>query len=351
MNKIHHTLIELGKWFKEEAIHDEDLLKSAEAHNGWFTAESVSTALKNHGEMLGEDSVVDWLSSYGIGDEVLDKPTKCLGLITAGNLPLVGWHDILCGVVSGCKVAVKASRDDQILPRAVVAKLEDICPELKGRVEFVEGKLGEVDAVIATGSGNTTRYFEAYFGHLPHVFRSQRTGVAVLDGNETEEELSGLGDDMFTHFGLGCRSTTKIFLPEGFDLNRCFAQWVKWGDLGNNNKYANNYDYHKAIWLLNDEDLIENGFLLVKHDENWVSPVGTIFIEYYKDINDVATRIADYSDGIQVVTSRGEWSEFRDHLNSKSQGISQLSFGRSQCPNIDDFADGVDTISFLQKIK
>ena len=351
MKKIHHTLIELGKWFKEEAIHDEELLKSAEAHNGWFTEESVIASLKSHGEMLSEESVGSWLERYGICDDMLEGASKRLGLITAGNLPLVGWHDILCGVVSGFNVAVKASRDDQILPRAVVGKLEELCPEFKGRVEFIDGKLGDVDAVIATGSANTTRYFEIYFGHIPHVFRSQRTGVAVLDGNETEKDLSGLGDDMFTHFGLGCRSTTKIFLPEGFDLDRCFAQWVKWGDLGNNNKYANNYDYHKAIWLLNGEDLIENGFLLVKKDAGWVSPVGTIFVEFYNDFKEVSSRIADYSDGIQVVTSRNGWSDFKEDLKLKSSSISQLEFGVAQCPRIDDYADGVDTISFLQNIK
>ena len=351
MNNLQHTLIELGKWFREDAILNEDLLKSAEAHNGWFTQESVVMALQNHGEMLREESVSAWLDKYGINNIPIESPSKKLGLVTAGNLPLVGWHDMLCGLVSGFEVSVKASRGDQILPRAVVKKLEDISPELSGRITFIDGKLGDVDALIATGSSNTTRYFESYFSHIPHIFRSQRTGVAVLDGNETELELSGLGDDMFTHFGLGCRSTTKIFLPEGFDLDRCFAQWIKWSEIGNHNKFANNYDYHKAIWLLNGENLIENGFLIVKKDEGWFSPVGTIYVEFYNDLKKVVSKISDYSDGIQVVTSRSGFCEFQESITNASPSISQDLLGSSQCPKISDYADGVDTVEFLKCLK
>ena len=300
--------------------------------------------------MLSSGSVSAWFDENGIDDSSLESNGKTLGLITAGNLPLVGWHDMLCGLVCGFNISVKASRDDQILPRAVVSKLEEIAPELKDRITFVEGKLGEIDAVIATGSANTARYFESYFSHLPHIFRSQRTGVAVLDGNESDEDLSKLGDDMFTHFGLVCRSTTKIFLPEGFDLDRCFAEWVKWGEIGNHNKYANNYDYHKAIWLLNGEDLLENGFLLVKKDSGWVSPVGTIFVEFYKDLDSITTRIADYADGIQVVTARKDWDVLAKKLNDKSSELHIHKFGQAQCPKVDDYADGVNTVKFLQGI-
>ena len=351
MNNLKHTLVELGKWFNEEAILNEDLLKSAEAHNGWFTKDSVVTAMSNHASMLSSGSVSAWFDENGIDDSSLESNGKTLGLITAGNIPLVGWHDMLCGLVCGFNISVKASRDDQILPRAVVSKLEEINPELKSRITFLEGKLGEVDAVIATGSANTARYFELYFSHLPHVFRSQRTGVAVLDGNESDEDLCKLGDDMFTHFGLGCRSTTKIFLPEGFDIDRCFAQWVKWGEIGNHNKYANNYDYHKAIWLLNGEDLLENGFLLVKKDSGWVSPVGTIFVEFYNDLDSITTRIADYAEGIQVVTTRKNWGDFLKILNSKSSELPIHKFGLAQCPKVDDYADRVNTVKFLQGIE
>jgi hypothetical protein len=247
-------------------------------------------------------------------------------------------------------VAVKTSRDDTVLPKRVVQEIESIEPALKGRIEFVEGKLGDVDALIATGSSNTMRYFDAYFGHIPHVFRTQRTGVAVLDGEESEEELKMLGEDMFTHFGLGCRSTTKVFLPTDFDLDRCFSAWVSWSFLANNNKYANNYDYHKAIWLLNREELIENGFLLVKEDENWVSPVGTLFVERYDDVGELIKKLSDYKDGLQLVTSRSGAMDFTKELSVLAPSISQQDLGMAQCPSLCDYADGVDSVEFLLKI-
>jgi hypothetical protein len=174
LNNLHPTLVELGKWFNNIAPLNEELLSASESHNGWFTRDSVVTSLKNHGKMLDSVSLASWMDKYGLAKLSHEGKRKRVGLIMAGNLPLVGWHDILCCLVSGCDVAIKSSRNDEVLPRAVVQQLEKIDPELKGRIEFVDGKLGEVDAVIATGSSNTTRYFDSYFGHLPHIFRSQR---------------------------------------------------------------------------------------------------------------------------------------------------------------------------------
>ncbi|PCJ82243.1 MAG: acyl-CoA reductase [Bacteroidetes bacterium] len=350
MNNLHTILKELGIWFREIAPNESELIRLAEAHNGWFTEDSVLKAFSSHGESLTDINIEEWLNSYDlqhVNHSPGTRPNKRLGLIMAGNLPLVGLHDILCGLVAGCDVAVKASRDDVVLPQRVVQEIERIAPELKGRVEFVEGKLGKVDAVIATGSTNSMRYFDSYFGHIPHIFRSQRTGVAFLDGQETLDELKGLGDDMFTHFGLGCRSTTKVFLPRDFDLDRCFEAWVSWGHLGNNNKFANNYDYHKAIWLLNRDELIENGFLLVKEDEAWVSPVGTLYIERYDDMANVVNKIADYRDGLQLVTSRVGAVDFTKKLSKAAPEISQKHLGDAQCPSLKDYADGVDSIEFL----
>jgi hypothetical protein len=344
-----HILVELGIWFRTTATNDIALIKSAEAHNGWFTEESVTTSLMAHGNALSEEGVSSWLERYGINE--FQFSDKKLGLVLAGNLPLVGWHDMLCGLVAGCKVVVKASRDDAILPKAVVNALERLSPELRGRIEFVEGKLGEVDAVIATGSTNSTRYFESYFGHLPHIFRSQRTGVAILDGHETDKELAALGDDIFTHFGLGCRSTTKIFIPRDFDLDRCFAAWVVWNELGNNNKFANNYDYHKAIWLLNGDDLLENGFLLVKEDEAWVSPVGSLYTERYDSQDKVIEKVMGYSDGLQLVSTREGASSIQAAIQASDEEVAVGYFGKAQCPTLSDYADGIDTIEFLMSLK
>ena len=349
LNNTQHILVELGIWFRTTASNDIELLKSAEANNGWFTEDSVTTSLMAHGNALSEDGVASWLDRYGI--DKFQFSDKKLGIVLAGNLPLVGWHDMLCGLVAGCKVVVKASRDDAILPKAVVNELERIAPELRGRIEFVEGKLGEVDAVIATGSNNSMRYFESYFGHLPHIFRSQRTGVAILDGHETDKELAALGDDIFTHFGLGCRSTTKIFIPRDFDLDRCFAAWVVWSELGNNNKFANNYDYHKAIWLLNGDDLLENGFLLVKEDEAWVSPVGSLYTERYDSQDKVIEKIMGYSDGLQLVSTREGASSIQAAIQASDEEVAVGCFGKAQCPTLRDYADGIDTIEFLMSLK
>ena len=350
MNSLKPVLTKLGTWFREKALEESELLIMAEANNGWFTKESVLQAFKSHGEALRKESVEKWFEGYNLPDAINANSGKRIGIIMAGNLPLVGLHDMLCALISGHNVAVKLSRDDAILPKRVVQEIETIEPSLKGRIEFIDGKLGDVDAIIATGSSNTMRYFEAYFGHLPHVFRSQRTGVAVLDGAESNEELKKLGDDMFTHFGLGCRSTTKVFLPSDFDLDRCFAAWVSWGFLANNNKYANNYDYHKAIWLLNREELIENGFLLVKEDESWVSPVGTLFVERYDDSGELVKKIAEYKDGLQIVTSRSGAIEFTKELTALAPDIAQQDLGLAQCPSLSDYADGVDSVEFLLKI-
>lgn len=350
MNTLQPVLQKLGIWFLNSAPHESELLRLAEAHNGWFTADSVKTAFKSLGESLREENLSKWFLNYELPDAVGGRSGKRVGLILAGNLPLVGFHDILCSIVAGHDVAIKASRDDMVLPQRVVQELENIEPKLKNRIVFTEGKLGNIDAVIATGSSNTMRYFDAYFGHLPHLFRAQRTGVAVLDGLESEDELKGLGDDMFHHFGLGCRSTTKVFLPKDFDLDRCFGAWVSWGNLAMNNKYANNYDYHKAIWLLNRDDLIENGFLLVKEDEKWVSPVGSLFIERYDKIDQIVRKLADYQDGLQLVTSRAGAKQFKSSLYEQSPKISQTDLGLAQFPALDDYADGVDSIEFLLKL-
>ena len=217
-------------------------------------------------------------------------------------------------------------------------------PYVASAVTFHDGLMKDMDAVVATGGANASRYFEAYFGHLPHLFRGPRTSVAVLDGEESEEELDALGDDIFAHFGLGCRSVTKVWLPEGFDLNRCFAQWVRWGHLAQHGKYANNYDYHKAVWLLNKEEVVENGFLLVKTDDSLVSPIGTLYVERYSDVNQVVGFLAEREEDIQVVTVR-RGASFERLV--KERGLRTTPMGRNQCPDLDDHADGVDTMAFL----
>lgn len=340
-NQLLSSLVQLGSWFLEEAAHDQNALALAQAQNGWFTPESVQLAFQSHGHSLSSEGVEAWGGGYNLPEEASGLT---VGLILAGNLPLVGWHDILCSVLAGHEVHVKLSSDDAVLPRMVVAKWAEFAPYVAQAVTFHDGLMPQVDAVVCTGGANASRYFEAYFGHLPHVFRGPRTSVAVLDGQETEAELDALGDDIFAHFGMGCRSVTKVYLPEGFDLDRCFAQWVRWGHLGQHSKYANNYDYHKAVWLLNKEDMIENGFLLVKQDEGLVSPIGTLFVERYSDKESVAQNLVSRAGELQVATVRAG-SELQSKLEQR--GLRVTTLGSNQCPSLGDYADGVDTMDFL----
>ena len=217
LNNLLPSLVQLGQWLREEAPQNDAVKRSAEAANGWFTAESIDLALRSHGEALSEEGVTAWLH----GRTRRQEGTKQVGMVLAGNLPLVGWNDIMCGVVAGHEVHAKLSKDDQVLPRWVWDQWTQLEPSLAGRVTFHDGLMKGMDAMVATGGANTSRYFHAYFGHLPHVIRGQRTSVALLDGEESDEELRALGHDVFAHFGMGCRSVTKLCVPQGFDLDRC----------------------------------------------------------------------------------------------------------------------------------
>ena len=340
-NTLLSSLVQLGQWFRDEAHLDEKVQRTALAQNGWFTEASVQRSLQSHGRALSERGIEIWTKPY---DFPQTQTNVDVGLILAGNLPLVGWHDVMCAVLSGHKVHVKTSQDDAVLPRWVVAKWAEFDPYVGEAVVFHDGLMQNMDAVIATGGANASRYFQAYFGKLPHVIRGPRTSVAVLDGLETDVQLDELGEDIFAHFGMGCRSVTKVWLTKEFDLDRCFAQWVRWGHLAQHSKYANNYDYHKAVWLLNKEDVIENGFLLVKEDDKLVSPIGTLFIERYEDAPTLQSKLVARAGDIQVVTMRNE-NVCRAPL--EAAGLRVASFGDNQCPALHDYADGIDTMSFL----
>lgn len=342
-NNLFSSLVQLGQWLLQESAREEAPQALAEARNGWFVQESVAMALEAHGQALREDRLRGWQAQYHWPDQVTGAK---VGLILAGNLPLVGWHDIMCAILAGHDVHVKLSQDDAVLPKWLLSKWAELEPYVGQAVTFHDGLMKGMDAVVATGGANAGRYFQAYFGHLPHLFRGQRTSVAVLDGEETSEQLEGLGNDVFAHFGMGCRSVTKLWLPEGFDLDRCFAAWVGWGHLAQHSKYANNYDYHKAVWLLNREELIENGFVIVKEEqEALVSPIGTLFIERYKDAHEVAIQLSRRAQELQVVSARpgGEASIALD----AQPALRVVALGDNQFPQLGDHADGVDTMEFL----
>jgi hypothetical protein len=255
----------------------------------------------------------------------------------AGNIPMVGFHDLLAVLLSGNFAVIKLSGDDKHLLPFVTKILCTIEPAYKERIEFREGRLSEIDAVIATGSNNSARYFEYYFGKIPHIIRKNRNSVAVLSGDEPPEELKKLGADIFSYFGLGCRNVSKLFIPKGYDLNLFFNAIFSYQEIINHNKYANNFDYNRAVYLMgkDKEGLLENGFLFLVKSLEYASPVAVIFYEYYDDIALVNAKLTSDKEQIQCIVSNIQAIQNR------------IPFGKAQQPELWDYADNVDTMEFL----
>lgn len=308
-------------------------IQLAYEHNGWFTKENVLFSLEGWFNQLKESTFKDWLSKYDFNS--LDS--KKVAIIMAGNIPLVGFHDFLCVLISGHKVLVKQSSNDKHLLPYLSKYLEYVEPGFKGSITFTEEKLSDFDAVIATGSDNTARYFEYYFKGKPSIIRKNRNSVAVLTSNETEDQLLGLSEDVFRYYGLGCRNVSKLFVPKNYDFEKFFNAMFHWKEIIHQNKYANNYDYNKAVYLMSEFDMLENGFLMIKEDESYGSPIATLFYEYYDSIEDLKNKISSDSQKIQCVVSSGIFDN-------------EVTFGQTQLPNLWDYADNVDTITFLLKI-
>jgi hypothetical protein len=311
-----------------------NLITLSQSHNGWYTPEQVCFAFKSWAKALTQEKLDQWLSTYNF----TDIQPKTVALILAGNIPLVGFHDFLSVLISGHNVQVKTSSNDQHLLPFVAKYLIHIAPEFKEKITFVEGKLENFDAVIATGSNNTARYFEYYFKDKPSIIRKNRNSVALLTGEETREQLEALGEDIFRYFGLGCRNVSKLFVPKDYSFDAFFEAIFKYKEVIEYEKYANNYDYNKAVFLMSNFKLLDNGFLTIKEDIGYSSPISSTFYEYYENINEVVKRLKDEEDQIQCIVS--------NNLTSNS-----IPFGQTQSPELWDYADNVDTISFLLTIK
>lgn len=310
-----------------------DLIALSQSHNGWFTPEQVHFSINSWAEALTEENLNQWLSNYDFSE----VQPKTIGLILAGNIPLVGFHDFLSVLISGHNVMVKTSSNDQKLLPFLAEYLIAVEPKLAESITFAEGKLENFDAVIATGSNNTARYFEYYFKDKPSIIRKNRNSVAVLNGQESKEDLIGLGEDIFRYFGLGCRNVSKLFVPRGYDFKQFFEAIFEYGDIIHYEKYANNYDYNKAVFLMSMFPLLDNEFLTLKEDESYASPISSVFYEFYDDLESVKNRLLKDSEKIQCIVS--------NNLINDS-----IPFGSSQKPKLWDYADNVDTISFLLKI-
>lgn len=311
----------------------EDLIELSVSHNGWFTKNEVCFAIQSWSKALTEDNLNQWLTPYNLN---YTEP-KNVGMVLAGNIPLVGFHDFLSVLISGHNALVKTSSNDQHLIQFLAKYLIALDERFGKKITFVEGKLENFDAVIATGSNNTARYFEHYFKNKPNIIRKNRNSVAILTGAETKDELEALGEDIFRYFGLGCRNVSKLFVPKEYDFKLFFEAIYKYKDVIYYEKYANNYDYNKAVFLMSLFKLLDNEFLTLKEDEGYASPISSVFYERYENVETVLKRLETDQEKIQCVVSK--------NLTKNS-----IAFGKSQQPNLWDYADNVDTLTFLSKI-
>lgn len=307
--------------------------KQAQQNNGWFTKEHIIYAVTHWAALLQRENINTWLGRYAFKD----LQPKNVAIVMAGNIPLAGFHDFLSVLLTGHSVTVKLSAKDKYLLIPLAQYLEHTTPYFKGKIKFTEDKLSRFDAAIATGSNNTMRYFEYYFRKKPCIIRKNRNSVAVLHGDETDEQLEALGNDIFTYYGLGCRNVSKIFVPQGYDFKAFFKAIYKYHPIINHKKYTNNYEYNKAVYLMSLFNILENGFLMLKEDKSYTSPIATVFYEYYKDSNALKAKLNADKDHIQCIVADG-FSE------------SEIPFGKTQQPQLWEYADGIDTIDFLLSI-
>ena len=307
----------------------EQLIQLSQSHNGWYTPEQVYFSIQSWAKALTQENLDQWTSSY----DFTTTESKTIALILAGNIPLVGFHDFISVLVSGHNVLVKTSSDDQHLLPFLAKYLITVEPQLANKITFIEGKLEGFDAVIATGSNNTARYFEYYFKDKPSIIRKNRNSVAVLNGQETKEQLIALGEDIFRYFGLGCRNVSKLFVPKGYSFDAFFEAIFEYQEVIHYEKYANNYDYNKAVFLMSNYKLLDNGFLTLKEDSSHASPISSVFYEYYDSLTEIEKRLESEAETIQCIVS--------NNLVQNS-----IPFGQTQRPQLWDYADHVDTISF-----
>ena len=326
------ALTQLGDILKKPDAELSLLINSSQQHNAWFTPENTAKAIAAIAGMLNSKDLDSWIEDKDSAYTPLN-----IGLVLAGNIPLVGFHDILSVLGSGNRALIKLSSQDKKLTPFILSKLTEIEPGFEELISYVE-KLTDYDAIIATGSNNTSRYFEYYFSKVPHIIRKNRNSIALLTGNENSEDLKALGNDIFDYFGLGCRNVSKIYVPKGYNFNHFFESIKEFNYVINHHKYNNNYDYNKSIFLVNMDKHLDNGFLLLKEDHRLVSPLAVIYFEEYDNIQNLEQKLQTIEDQIQCIISNAE-------LNIKT-----YDFGKSQQPGLQDYADGIDIMRFLREL-
>lgn len=329
------AFIQLGKKLREETQREDWELFTSQVknENGWFTAENINLALQGIQKMLQEDVLNKWLSNY---PEVTVIPKK-VGIVMAGNIPAVGFHDLLCVLMSGHQAMIKLSTKDSILIRTLMQWLLEIDNSFQSQIIFAE-RLNEADAYIATGSDNTARYFEYYFSKKPNIIRKNRNSCAILTGNESEEDFKSLTRDLFYYFGLGCRNVSKLYVPKDYDWTLFWEAVSNWEAIAHHHKYTNNYDYYKSIYLLNQDSFLDNGFLMLKESESFGTPVSILHYEVYNSQEELSEKLKTHSEQIQCIVVKDGF------------GKNTVPFGETQFPMPWDYADNVDTLKFLLEL-
>lgn len=326
----------LGTYLLSDDAKLREALNTSTYHNPWFTLPNVEKAVSALAHNLSQQKLGNWLTPYSFDGE----PNKTVGLVLAGNIPLVGFHDILCVLCAGYRAQIKLSASDTHLTTHILRQLQDIEPNFGKQIQLTE-RLTEFDAVIATGSDNSARYFEYYFGQKPRIIRKNRNSAAVLTGREQAADFQKLGHDIFDYFGLGCRNVSKLFLPKGYNIAEFFEGIASYSAVMDHHKYQNNYDYNKSIYLINGDQHYDNGFLLVKRDARTASPLAVLYEEEYATTADLSARLSELAPQLQCIVANEDLPV----------PTPVFRFGQSQQPELDDYADGINTLEFLANLR
>jgi hypothetical protein len=335
-----NSLVELGKHLSPTNQRLEAVVKRTSLNNSWFTEANQWQAIaeiKKH--FLSKKILENWMKNYPNLNPDTPNPRKTVTLILAGNIPLVGFHDIMCVYLSGHKALIKWSEKDPYLIAFIVKSLEVINPKSTAYFELVDGRVKDFDAVIATGSNNSSRYFETYFGKYPNIIRKNRNAVAILRGDEKTADFKGLGKDIFSYFGLGCRNVSKIYVPKGYNFDPLLRVLHTFNDVVMHDKYKNNFDYQFALVILNKVSYVSNGCLMMIENEAIASPIAMVYYEYYDDFQALSSKLLEKKEEIQCVIS-----------SVTIEGLPCFDFGEAQKPSISDYADGVDVMDFLTNL-
>lgn len=327
-----NALVKLGALLEDPALMQQAKAK-AYKNNQWFVTDNSQQALDSISQnYLSADALESWLTKYNLEET---RQVRKLGLILAGNIPLVGFHDVLTVFISGHHSLIKLSDKDKELLPALINTLCEIDGRCRNYFSFVD-RLEQYDAVIATGSNNSAVHFEYYFKHVPHIIRRNRNAIGIIDGSESREDLVTLGQDIFSYFGLGCRNVSKLYLPNDYNTDVLMEALHEYKELVLHNKYKNNFDYNYAIYLLNQDKFLMNGCVLLKESTDISSRIAMLGYEFYESSDHLVDLIKPHLDEIQLIVS-----------NKSIEGLQTMRFGEAQKPKLWDYADGVDTLQFL----